>query len=89
MVKAGGISLEIPTAVLRAARLPSKEVVREFRKELALALYRRGVLPLGKARLLAQMTRWEFEDLLGKRRILRHYTDTDLEEDIRYGLGHQ
>jgi predicted HTH domain antitoxin len=64
-------------------------VEHEFRKELALALYQREVLPLGKARLLAQMTRWEFEELLGRRRILRHYTDTDLKEDIQYGLGRQ
>jgi predicted HTH domain antitoxin len=84
-----GISLEIPTEILRAVRLPPKEVEHEFRKELALALYQREVLPLGKARLLAQMTRWEFEELLGQRKILRHYTDTDLEEDIRYGLGRQ
>ena len=88
-MEAMGISLEIPTEILRAARLPPKEVEREFRKELALALYQREVLPLGKARLLAQMTRWEFEDLLGKRRILRHYTDTDLKEDIQYGLSRQ
>ena len=62
---------------------------QEFRKESALALYQRGVLPLGKARLLARMTRWEFEELLGQRKILRHYTDIDLEEDIQYGLGRQ
>jgi predicted HTH domain antitoxin len=88
-VKARGVTLEIPTAVLRATRLPSQEVEDEFRKELALALYERDVLPLGKARLLAQMTRWEFEELLGERGITRHYTEADLEEDIRYGLGHQ
>ena len=84
-----GMSLEIPTEVLSAVKLPPKEVEREFRKELALALYQRGALSLGKARFLAQMTRWEFEELLGERKILRHYTDSDLEEDIRYGLGHQ
>jgi len=84
-----GISLEIPVEILGAVRLPPKEMEHEFRKELALALYQRGVLPLGKARLLAQMTRWEFEESLGKRETLRHYGDTDLEEDIRYGLGRQ
>jgi len=35
------------------------------------------------------MTRWEFEELLGERKIPRHYTEADLEEDIRYALGHQ
>ena len=83
-----GISLEISADILRAVRLPPREVEQEFRKELALALYQRGVLSLGKARLLARMTRWEFEELLGQRKILRHYTDMDIEEDIDYRLGH-
>ena len=88
-MKAMGISMQIPAEILSAVKLPPKEVEHEFRKELALALYQRGVLSLGKARLLVQMTRWEFDELLGRREILRHYTDKDLEEDIQYGLGHQ
>jgi len=83
-----GLTLEIPYAVLEGTKLPEKEMEDKFRKELALTLYKRGVLSLGKARLLARMTRWQFEELLGKRRIARHYTTEDLQEDIRYGLGH-
>ena len=89
MVESTGMTLNIPTAVLEGTRLPRNEIEEEFRKELALTLYQRGVLPLGKARILAQMTRWEFEELLGKRKIPRHYTETNLEEDIRYGLDRQ
>lgn len=81
------LTLEIPGEILEAVRLPPKEMEHEFRKELALALYQRGALSLGKARLLAQMTYWDFEELLGQRKILRHYTESDLEEDIRYGLS--
>ena len=88
-MEATGISLEIPPEILNATRLPPKEMEREFRLELALALYQRGVLSLGKARLLADMTRWSFEELLGQRKIPRHYTDADLQEDIQYGLGGQ
>jgi len=83
------LTLEVPGEVLEAVKLPPGEVERELRRELALALYQRRVLSLGKARLLAQMTRWEFEELLGQRQILRHYTEADLEEDIRYARGHQ
>ncbi|MCL4486507.1 MAG: UPF0175 family protein [Chloroflexi bacterium] len=83
------LTFEVPGEVLEAVKLPPAEVEQEFRKELALALYQRGVLALGKARILAQMTRWEFEELLGQRRIPRHYTDEDLAEDIQYALGHQ
>ncbi len=79
------IVIDIPRDVLDAVKLPSSEIEKELRQELALALYERGVLALGKARLLAGMTRWEFEELLGRRRIVRHYTTADLAEDIRYG----
>lgn len=79
--------LEIPDDVSSALRLPDAEVRQELTKELALALYQRGALSLGKARALAGLTRWQFEDLLGERRITRHYTAQDLEEDIRYGRG--
>ena len=83
------LMLEVPREVVEAVRLPFDEMDREFRKELALALYQREVLSLGKARVLAQMTKWEFEELLGQRGIVRHYTRADLEEDIRYAFGHQ
>lgn len=83
------MTLEISPEVIAATRLPYTEIDREFRKELALALYQRGALGLGKARILAKMTRWEFDALLGERKITRHYTEADLEEDIAYGFGHQ
>lgn len=83
------LTLEVPGEVLEAVKLPPAEVEKEFLKELALALYRRRVLSLGKARILAQMTRWEFEELLGERGIVRHYTEVDLAQDINHGFGHQ
>jgi predicted HTH domain antitoxin len=81
------LTLEIPGEVLDAVRLPPNEIERELRKELAIALYQRGALSIGKARVLADMTYWQFEELLGQRRIPRHYGEEDLEEDIRYALG--
>jgi predicted HTH domain antitoxin len=83
------LTLDISAEVLEGLRLPPGEIEGELRKELALALYQRQAIGLGKARLLAQMSRWEFEDLLGKRAILRHYTAEELQEDIQYGLGGQ
>jgi len=81
------LTLEVPTEVIDAARLPPGELERELLKELALALYNRGVLSVGKARLLARMTRWQFEQLLGERQIPRHYTEADFEEDLEYAQG--
>ena len=81
------LKLEIPSEVLDAVRLPPGEVEEELRKELALALYRRRVLSLGKARLLAKMTRWQFEQLLAERQVPRHYSEADLGEDLQYAHG--
>lgn len=81
--------LKIPGDIVDALRLPPDEVKRELRKELALALYQRGVLSSGKACALAGMTRWEFEEILGHQRIRRHYTEKNLEEDIEYARSHQ
>ena len=78
------LMLEVPPEVVDAVRLPPEEMETELLKELALGLYRRGVLSLGKARILAQMTRGDFERLLGERRVPRHYTGNDLEEDLAH-----
>jgi len=83
------IVLEVPTEIVDAVRLPSAVVEAELLKELALALYRRGALSLGKARALAHLNRWQFEQLLGERRIPRHYAEADLGEDFRYAHGHR
>jgi predicted HTH domain antitoxin len=82
------LTLEVPSEVIDAVKLPPAEVETELRKELALALYRRGVLSLGKARILAGMTRWQFEQVLSDRQIPRHYTETDLQDDLSYAHGH-
>ena len=81
------LKLEIPDEVLAALKLPSKEAAAEMRKELAISLYQRGALSLGKARALAGLSLWDFEEILGQRRIQRHYTDKELKEDLKYARG--
>jgi predicted HTH domain antitoxin len=61
----------------------------ELRTELALMLYQRGMLSSGKACALSGLSRRQFEELLGKRKIVRHYRPEDLEEDLSYALGDQ
>jgi predicted HTH domain antitoxin len=81
--------LEVPKEVVEAMRLPQMEVEAELRKELAVILYKRGVLSLGKARLLARMSRRDFIELLGQRDVPRHFTEDDLSSDIEYALSSQ
>lgn len=60
-------SLDIPDDIADALQLPPDEAEQEVRKELSVTLYARQLLPLGKARQLADLSRRDFEALLGER----------------------
>ncbi|WP_233221107.1 UPF0175 family protein [Chlorogloea sp. CCALA 695] len=49
---------------------------------IALKLYAQGIFTFGQARRLANLSVWEFQQLLGQNHIERHYSQTDLAEDI-------
>ena len=70
--------LEIHQDILDTARL----TVDELKVEMAVYLYAMGRLSIGKARELANMTLWEFRQLLASRRISPHYDAADLDEDV-------
>ena len=72
------VYLEIPDDILTSAKLTADEA----RVELALALYAAGRLSAGKARELAQMSLWQFRQLLSARGIPVHLDVDDLEKEI-------
>jgi len=73
----------------RALRLAPPDAEAEVRKELALALYARGILGFGKARELCGLTKWQFEELLGRRKVIRPYDEDDLAVDLAYARRSQ
>jgi len=73
------ITLQLPRRVLESARVN----VAELKIELALHLYQQKRLAIGQARELADMTLWEFRQLLASRRISPHYEVADLDEDMQ------
>lgn len=75
---ASTISLEIPREVIHATRMRPQEL----RRELAVYLFQQGRLSFGKAREMAGMTVWAFQQLLGSRGIPVHYDLEDYEEDL-------
>ncbi len=80
--------ISIPEDVMRSVKLPPGEVEEEILKELAVALYARGALSLGKARKLAGLSLWQFQEILARYRVTRHYDLSDLEEDMEYARSH-
>lgn len=81
------LQLSIPDRVLSAIRLPENRIEQALLQELAIALYTQELLSFGKARELAQMSKYEFGQLLGQRGVLRHYTNQELEDDLKYASG--
>ena len=71
-------SLEVPQDILDTARL----TIDDLKVEMAIYLYAQRRLSIGKARELADMTLWEFRQLLASRQIPPHYDTTDLDEDV-------
>ena len=79
------ISVQVPREIVHATRMS----VDELKRELALTLFQQGKLSFGKARELAGMTAWDFQLLLGSRKIPVHYDIQDYEDDVATlrGLG--
>jgi predicted HTH domain antitoxin len=77
-------TIEIDEEVYEALRIPEAERPQAMKEELAVSLYARDVLSFGKARALAELSPREFQDLLGDRKIPRHYTEAELAEDLEY-----
>ncbi len=53
-----------------------------IRQTLALQLYAQDIFTFGQARRLADLSVWEFQQLLAQNKIERHYKETDLAQDV-------
>jgi len=75
---ASTISIEIPREIIHITRMTPQEL----RRELAIYLFQQDKLSFGKAKELADMTVWAFQQLLGSKGIPIHYDIDDYEEDL-------
>lgn len=53
-----------------------------IRQEIAVQLYTQNIFTFGQSRQLANLSVWEFQQLLGDKKISRHYDKADLAQDI-------
>ena len=81
--------LEIPVDVVDALRLPELERMQRLRLELAISLCAQGILGLGKAAHLADLSRSELNSVLAQRQVPMHYGLEELAEDFHHGRGVQ
>jgi len=73
------ITIELPNMV----KLPEDEVEERVKLELALRLYEKGILSFGQARKLANMSKWNFIEILKKENIGIPYDENEFREDLK------
>jgi predicted HTH domain antitoxin len=73
------VCIEIPREIVHATRMTPQEL----RCELAVYLYEQEKLSFGKARELAGLSAWAFQQLLGSRGIAAHYALDDYQQDLQ------
>ena len=78
------LTIEIPSEVAGSLSVPPEQAEAELRKELALALYARGVLTSHQLCSWLGLTRWEGEELLAQQRTPRPYTADELTDELRH-----
>jgi predicted HTH domain antitoxin len=78
----GSFNLEISDDILDEARIPPSERTSVLKRELAVHLYTRDLLPKAAARRLSGMDRVAFDDLLGQRGIASRLTVEDIDADL-------
>ena len=81
------VTLEIPDDFAQRLQTEPKRAEAQLRLELAVALYRQGQLPPGRAAEFAGMSGRAFEDLLRQRQVPMPYSLADLEHDLAYACG--
>ena len=81
------VTLEIPDDFGLRLQSQPQAAEAELHLELAVALYRAGNLPAGRAAEIAGLTEHAFAEILRQRRVPMPYSLTDLEHDIAYASG--
>ncbi len=79
------LSITISEDVLQSARMSADEL----RREIAVLLFEREKLTLAQASRFAEMSRFQFQNLLSSRGLSVHYDVEEFEQDLETlrGLG--
>lgn len=77
------IKISIPDTVEMAIKLPEKEKQKELLKLLAVKMYEKGILGIGKASELCGMNKLDFMSLLKEEDIPLNYDDEELQRDLK------
>jgi predicted HTH domain antitoxin len=81
------LTFDVPDCIFEEIHLTPAAAQAELTKEVAVVLYARGILSLGRASEISGVTRPEFEALIARRHIERPYDMVELERDLAWAKG--
>ena len=70
--------IEIPDNILKKSNITESQLKTEF----AIFLFSKNIMTFGQASNFANIDSFEFQKLLGARKISIHYDEKDLEDDL-------
>jgi predicted HTH domain antitoxin len=73
------MSVVIPDDIVYSTRMTEGELLQE----IAVLLYQKEKLSMGQASKLAHLSQWQFQLLLGSRKIPVHYDVAEFESDLK------
>ena len=76
------LSLTIPDSVLQSLKLPEKNLQQDLMKLLAVKLYEKGALGLGKASELCGVSRTDFLHVLKEDGVFLNYDEEEFDRDL-------
>ncbi len=80
------LTIELPDDIGYRLLSDPEHAEPDVRRELAIALYREGKLPPGRAAQLAGMERWDFDQLLIERKVPFPMDEEDVLNEVRDAL---
>lgn len=73
----------LPDKIVTALGYRESETGNAIKQELAVSFFQRNLLSFGQARQLAELSIWDFLQLLKDRKVSLHYGVLEYEEDLK------
>lgn len=77
------ISVDLPRDLINIFKIRERDFPYAVLETLSVELYREGLISVGKAAEIADVSIWEMQEILTKRKIPINFYPEDLEKDIR------
>ena len=76
------LNVPVPKELIQITELSEQKIIERLVKLLALDMYKKNVISLGKACEICSLSKWDFFDLNKELGMPLNYDESDLESDL-------